>query len=172
MSMTRANELLPILISFFAGSAALAAEPDRGAWSQWRGPGGSGIAAPADVPLEWDATSGRNIQWKTEIEGRGHSSPVVWGDRIFLTTAVEGEVIPGAKAPPHMMEGEEFKHPYALGADRRHTLKVIATSTATTAPSPGRRSPTTGRCTTTGTRRVRLLHQPSRPTANTSSPTS
>jgi outer membrane protein assembly factor BamB len=107
-------------------SAAPAAEPDRGAWSQWRGPGGSGIAAPADVPLEWDAPSGRNIQWKTEIEGRGHSSPVIWGDRIFLTTAVEGELIPGAKAPTHRLDGEEFKHPDALGADRRHTLKVIA----------------------------------------------
>jgi outer membrane protein assembly factor BamB len=51
---------------------------------------------------------------------------VVWGDRVFLTTAIDGEVIAGAKAPPHMMEGEEFKHPDALGADRRHTLKVIA----------------------------------------------
>jgi outer membrane protein assembly factor BamB len=126
MSMTRANHLLAIYIASVAGSAVLAAEPDRDAWAQWRGPGGSGIAAPADVPLEWDATTSRNIQWKTEIEGRGHSSPVVWGDRVFLTTAIEGEVIAGAKAPPHMMEGEEFKHPDALGADRRHTLKVIA----------------------------------------------
>jgi outer membrane protein assembly factor BamB len=110
-----------------AGAAAgRAAEPDRDAWPQWRGPGGSGIAPDAAVPLEWDGASGRNIQWKTAIEGRGHSSPVVWGDRIFLTTAIEGEVIPGAKAPPHLMDGEEFKHPDALGADHRHTLKVIA----------------------------------------------
>ncbi len=51
---------------------------------------------------------------------------MVWADRIFLTTAVEGEVIPGAKAPAHRMGGEEFKHPDAVGADRRHTLEVIA----------------------------------------------
>jgi outer membrane protein assembly factor BamB len=113
-----------------AGTAVFAAEADRTAWPQWRGPGGSGVAQPGDVPLEWDAASGKNIQWKTEIEGRGHSSPVVWGDRIFLTTAIEGEAIPGAKAPPHLLGGEEFKHPDALGADRRHTLKVIAVDAA------------------------------------------
>lgn len=125
MSMTRAIRAFAVLISL-AGSVALAAEPDRGAWAQWRGPGGSGVAADASVPLEWDATTGHNVQWKTAIEGRGHSSPVVWGDRIFLTTAVEGEAIPGAKAPAHLLGGEEFKHPDALGADRRHRLEVIA----------------------------------------------
>ena len=46
--------------------------------------------------------------------GRGLSSPVVWGDRLFLTTALEGEVVPGAKAIPHVLEGEPFVHP------RRH----------------------------------------------------
>lgn len=107
-----------------------AAEGDSPSWPQWRGPGGSGIAASADVPLEWNGETGRNISWKTAIEGRGHSSPVVWGDRIFLTTAIEGEVLPGAKAPAHTMEGEEFKHPDALGSDRRHTLKVIGIDSA------------------------------------------
>jgi outer membrane protein assembly factor BamB len=111
-------------------SAVRAAELDRDTWPQWRGPAGAGIAASADVPLEWDAASGKNVLWKTPIEGRGHSSPVVWGDRIFLTTAIEGDVIPGAKAPPHIIEGEEFKHPQALGSDRHHTLRVIALDAA------------------------------------------
>jgi outer membrane protein assembly factor BamB len=129
--MTRAIVALSLSIALFAGSAVIAVEPDRGSWTQWRGPNGSGIAADASVPLEWDATANRNILWKTEIEGRGHSSPVVWGDRIFLTTAIEGEVIPGAKAPSHRMGAEEFKHPDALGADKRHTLKVLAIDRST-----------------------------------------
>ena len=76
------------------------------------------------VPLEWSETE--NVVWKTAIEGRGHSSPVVWGDRIFLTTAIEGETIPGAEAPIHFNGGEEFKHPQSMGADKAHTLKVLA----------------------------------------------
>jgi outer membrane protein assembly factor BamB len=117
--------------SLLTASVALAAENDVSTWPQWRGPGGSGLAADAAVPLEWDGTTGRNIEWKTPIEGRGHSSPVVWGNLVFLTTAIEGEVVPGAKAPPHMMEGEEFKHPDAIGADRRNTLKVMAIDAST-----------------------------------------
>jgi outer membrane protein assembly factor BamB len=56
-------------------------------WPQFRGPGARGIAAPgARLPEEWSATS--NVAWKAAIPGRGWSSPVVWGDRVFVTTAV------------------------------------------------------------------------------------
>ena len=73
-------------------SIVAAAMPARAAaapphWSQWRGPDGQGIAREASVPLEWNAT--KNVLWKTAIPGRGFSSPVVWGDRIFLTTATD-----------------------------------------------------------------------------------
>ncbi len=110
-------------------SVVAAAMPARAAaapphWSQWRGPDGQGIAREARVPLEWSAT--KNVAWKTAIPGRGFSSPVVWGDRIFLTTAVEGEVVPGAKAVRHEIDGKEFVHPDGVGADRRHTFKVLA----------------------------------------------
>src|SRR6266567_686533 len=56
-------------------------------WPQFRGSGASGIGNGAP-PLQWDGEKGGNILWKTEIPGLGHSSPVVWGDRIFVTTAV------------------------------------------------------------------------------------
>ena len=59
--------------------------------------------AHGPVPLHWSPTE--NIVWQTEIEGRGHSSPVVWGDLVFLTTAIEGEVVPGAKAPVPLPQG-------------------------------------------------------------------
>lgn len=54
-------------------------------WPQWRGPFFNGMAN-GDAPTQWSDT--QNIKWKTEIPGKGHSTPVIWGDRIFLTTAV------------------------------------------------------------------------------------
>ncbi len=81
-------------------SASLAAEPtdQRGAddnWPAWRGPLASGVAPDANPPLTWDA-DGTNVRWKTAIPGRGHSTPIVWGNRVFLTTAVPI----GAARPP------------------------------------------------------------------------
>lgn len=98
-------------------------------WPGFRGPDGLGLA-PADStpPLQWTE---KNILWKTEIEGRGHSSPIIWGNRVFLTTAIEGDVIPGVVPPIHTFDGEEFKHPDSMGGDRHHTMKVIALDTAT-----------------------------------------
>jgi outer membrane protein assembly factor BamB len=63
------------------------AEEKREDWHQWRGPLATGVAPNANPPAEW--AEGKNIRWKTPIPGRGHSSPVIWKDRIFLTTAVE-----------------------------------------------------------------------------------
>jgi outer membrane protein assembly factor BamB len=68
------------------GLASLAAAPRQtGDWRQWRGPFNTGMAI-GDAPLRWSDTSG--VSWKVPIPGRGHSTPVVVGDRIFLTTAV------------------------------------------------------------------------------------
>jgi outer membrane protein assembly factor BamB len=55
-------------------------------WPGWRGPRGDGTSAEKDVPLNWSATS--NVLWKTALNGQGHSSPIVWGNHLFLTTAV------------------------------------------------------------------------------------
>ena len=54
-------------------------------WGQWRGPLSTGAAPKADPPVEWSET--KNIRWKTELPGLGHSSPVVWGSLVFVTTA-------------------------------------------------------------------------------------
>jgi outer membrane protein assembly factor BamB len=93
-------------------------------WPQWRGPDGSGISTEKNLPAEW--SPGKNIKWKTPIAGRGHSSPIVWDKYIFVTTAVEGEPVSGAKAAKHTIEGKEFVHPDSVGADRKHTFKVVA----------------------------------------------
>jgi outer membrane protein assembly factor BamB len=107
------------------GGVVVAAEN----WPQWRGPGGQGVSREAEVPLEW--APDRNITWKVALPGSGQSSPVVWGNRIFLTTAIEGEPIPGAKAVEHVVDGKPFVHPDSVAADRRHTLKVIALDSET-----------------------------------------
>src|SRR4030095_1525344 len=78
-------------------------------WSQWRGPEGNGISPETNLPAEWSDT--KNIKWKVPVAGRGHASPVVWDNRIFLTTDIEGDVVPGAKAVEHMDSGKPFKHP-------------------------------------------------------------
>ena len=54
-------------------------------WAQWRGPLGTGEAPNADPPTSWSATE--NVKWKTPIPGKGHSTPIVWGDIVFLTAA-------------------------------------------------------------------------------------
>ena len=60
-------------------------------WPSFRGPSAAGIAEGYSVPAEWDVEQSKNIRWKTYIPGLGHSSPAIWCDRIFITTAVKDE---------------------------------------------------------------------------------
>lgn len=94
-------------------------------WPQWRGPKGQGVSQETGLPVEW--TNTKNVKWKTPIKGRGHSSPIVWDKKIFLTTALDGEVIPGGKAgvTHKLADGSDFVHPDAVGADLNHTFKII-----------------------------------------------
>ena len=64
--------------------AAVAAD-----WPAWRGPTGDGVSAETGLPLQWSPTE--NVKWKTPLPERGNSSPIVWGDRVFLTQAIERE---------------------------------------------------------------------------------
>src|ERR1044072_3396123 len=101
-----------VLMVTFIFSALAIAKTRTGpstTWSGWRGADGQGVSQDTNFPTEWSDT--KNIQWKSAIPGAGHSSPIVWGNRIFLTSDLEGEVVPGAKAAIHMLGKEEFKHP-------------------------------------------------------------
>jgi outer membrane protein assembly factor BamB len=122
-------KLLASTIALAAGLAlAGAPSPDTDAnWAGWRGPDGLGISAATTYVDEWGP--GKNIAWKTPVPGRGHSSPIVWGDRIFLTTSIEGGKAPeGHTAPDHL--GFDLKpgylHPDSVGVDRLYTLKTLA----------------------------------------------
>ncbi|MGD9856439.1 MAG: PQQ-binding-like beta-propeller repeat protein, partial [Planctomycetaceae bacterium] len=55
-------------------------------WPGWRGPRGDGTSRETDIPVRWDAATGENIAWKVPIPGKGHSSPIVIGERLLLTT--------------------------------------------------------------------------------------
>ncbi len=127
MKNTRAFAFALItLCLLILGGAFHPADPAAGwtNWAQWRGSDGTGVSSETNPPADW--TIDKNILWKTPIPGRAHSSPIIWGDRIFLTTDIEGEVVPGAKAVIHFSEGKEFKHPDATGAERRHTMKLLS----------------------------------------------
>ncbi|MBI5086711.1 MAG: PQQ-like beta-propeller repeat protein [Acidobacteria bacterium] len=60
-------------------------------WPSFRGPGAAGVAPSASPPVTWNASTGQSIAWKTPIPGLAHSSPIVWGKRVFLTTAISSQ---------------------------------------------------------------------------------
>ena len=109
-----------VIATLFINSSGVFA---RASWPQWRGPSGQGTSEEKNLPATWSAS--KNIKWKTPIAGRGHSSPIVWGNKIFLTTAIEGPLVPGAKAVKHMDGDKEYVHPDSVGADHKHFFKVI-----------------------------------------------
>ncbi|MEI6232744.1 MAG: PQQ-binding-like beta-propeller repeat protein [Planctomycetota bacterium] len=96
-------------------------------WGQWRGPLSSGVAPFADPPTEWSDT--KNIRWKSELPGKGHSSPVVWGDRIFITTAVAvGEPMPppvGIRPGAHDNVNTVTRQEYRVIAFDRRDGKIL-----------------------------------------------
>ncbi len=57
-------------------------------WPRWRGPSGQGVVNGTGYPETWSATE--NVQWKVRVPGQGNSSPIIWGDKVFLTTAYDG----------------------------------------------------------------------------------
>jgi outer membrane protein assembly factor BamB len=77
--------LLTCLLSGLADADRKAALAEHD-WPQWRGPLGTGVAPHAHPPVEWSET--KHIRWKTALPGKGHSTPIVWGERVFLTTAI------------------------------------------------------------------------------------
>ena len=68
--------------------AAQAPAPATSNWPGFRGPGARGVAEGAPTPSKWDVGKGQNVVWTTPIPGLAHSSPVVWGDSVFVTTAI------------------------------------------------------------------------------------
>ena len=69
-----------VLVSLLANSSA-------GEWPGWRGPTGDGVVSDEKAPLEWSIE--KDVNWKVKIPGKGHASPIIWGDELFLVSADE-----------------------------------------------------------------------------------
>jgi outer membrane protein assembly factor BamB len=103
-------------------------------WPAWRGPNLNGLVPDANPPIEWSETS--NIRWKSEIPGLGLATPVVWGDRIYVQTAVRVD---------------SMLHQYKLLALDRQSGEVVWERTARqAAPNEERHHPTASRASTSG----------------------
>jgi outer membrane protein assembly factor BamB len=112
-------------------------------WPQFRGPDASGTGT-GSPPIAWDGESGKNILWKVEIPGLGHSSPIIWGDRIFVTSAVAKSGSSTLKVglygdiTPVQDEGKQNFNVYCID---RKTGKILWERTAASGPPKIKRHP-------------------------------
>ncbi len=124
--------LSSLLTATHAQGAPVAPARDTN-WPQYRGPRASGVATGFPTVSEWDVASGKNVLWRVAVPGLAHSSPILWGDRIYLTTAVrkagEAELQVGlyGSIEPVADEGEQLFQVLCL--DRKDG-KVLWTQTA------------------------------------------
>lgn len=86
-------------------------------WSMFRGNLAGGFLDQAALPATWDVQTGKNIKWKTAIPGLGHSSPVVWGDVVFVTTAV-------SKADTQSVKAGIYGNVESVSLESEHEWKV------------------------------------------------
>ena len=119
--------LLLLIPGLFAAS-------DPAAWPRWRGPNETGVAK-GTAPVEWSDT--KNIVWKANIPGRGHSSPVLWDNLVFLTTAVPTAPVATSQAGNSRGAGGGFasgvEHKFVVMALDRKTGKTVWEKTLLTA---------------------------------------
>ncbi len=114
---------LPFAVSAVITLSGLAAMlvPAHADWPQWRGPQANGVTATATPPVEWSET--KNVKWKVKVPGKGHSTPIILGDKIYLTTAVATgkKTPPPAAAEPSLRQAETPAPPQAggQGGERR-----------------------------------------------------
>ena len=107
---------------FTSAIGAASPEAERN-WPQWRGPNANGVSMQANPPLEWSET--KNVKWKVEIPGRGSSSPIVWGDRLYLLSAVPSNVPVAASHNPRGGVNPRVPHKFMVYAIDRQTGKTV-----------------------------------------------
>jgi len=120
-----------ILLSFFVIFIPIGVSAQN--WPQFRGPGAAGVAETRGAPVMFDAAKASNMRWKTEIPGLAHSSPVAWGNKIFVTTAISSNPKPetrfglfGDVAPVK----DDPKHTWKIYALDSQTGKILWEQTA------------------------------------------
>jgi outer membrane protein assembly factor BamB len=119
--MKRASITLAVALTVIAGLSAQQPNADR-YWPQWRGPHATGVSRTATPPVEWSES--KNVRWKVELPGRGSSTPVIWADLIYVTTAVPVGVDGTAQHAPRGGQSR-IAHRYVLLAIDRKTGKTV-----------------------------------------------
>lgn len=103
-------------------------------WPSFRGADGTGVADGQNPPVVWNVAKGESIRWKTAIPGLGHSCPVVWGDRVFLTTAIStGQADPKIRVGNYgdvASVNDTSKHTWQVLCLDRVSGKILWTKTA------------------------------------------
>jgi outer membrane protein assembly factor BamB len=113
-----------LMLAILLAAVAVAAQN----WPQFRGPVASGVADGKPLPATWDAAKNENILWKTPIPGLAHSSPIVWGDRIYVTTAISSDPTSEFR---HGLFGDvepakdQSKHSFKVYAIDKKTGKIL-----------------------------------------------
>lgn len=118
-----------LLTSGFILGAAVAQAGAQSNWPAFRGANAAGVAT-STVPISWDVAASRNVAWKTAVPGLAHSSPIVWGDRIYVTTAVAASGRAGVKTGDGQKLGidsatDTGPHTWRLIAIDRASGKVV-----------------------------------------------
>ena len=111
---------LRVVLMWLLASASLSAQQ----WPAFRGANASGVAGDAPVPTMWNATNGENLRWKTPVPGVAVSSPIVWGDRVFVSTAVSSDPKAGIRTG-------QYGDVEPVSDSSRHQWRVIALDKAT-----------------------------------------
>lgn len=116
-----ASHLAALAVVLLASSSASAQN-----WPAFRGTDASGVAATAKPPVQWDLATSKNVAWKTAVPGLSHSSPIVWGTRIYVTTAV------ASSGKPTVITGDSSKSGIDSATDMvSHTWRLLAIDSAT-----------------------------------------
>ncbi len=87
-------------------------------WPQFRGPDGTGVADGQHPPITWNIKAGENVRWRTPIPGLGHSCPSVWGDRVFITTAISSN-------PNQKIRIGNYGDVESVNDKTKHTWKIL-----------------------------------------------
>lgn len=126
------NSILSTFI-FLSLSLFISGQDDKTNWPQWRGPLGTGSAVKGNPPTVFSET--KNLKWKTEIPGKGHATPIVWGDNIIIQTAAptgeKGDTALIAKASRMPGSITDIIHDFKVILVSRETGKIIWEKTVT-----------------------------------------
>ncbi len=140
-TLSQSTGFFALALTFSTASAVAQTDEAKRYWPQWRGPLATGVAPEADPPLEWSET--KNVKWKVKVPGSGTSTPIVWGDKVFILTAVKV----AKPVQPPSTESSSLDAEQLLAERNRERLagygserpKLLAQAAPPEARPPGRR---------------------------------